>query len=90
MSATPTQISARVAALIRSACEAAFIWKRAETAEDLRAAQIARETFARETGEHVEPLSELDSLPDWLVQLRAKGRQALHDYFEELRKRRTE
>jgi hypothetical protein len=60
----------------------------AEQAEHLRLARIARETFARETGERVEPLRDLDSLPDWLVQLRAKGRPALHDYFEGLRRAR--
>jgi hypothetical protein len=26
-------------------------------------------------------------LPDWLVQLRSKGHEALHDYFEKLRRR---
>jgi hypothetical protein len=61
--------------------------RRADQAEHLRLAKIARETFAHETGERVEPLVDLNSLPDWLVQLRAKGRQALHDYFEALRRK---
>ena len=59
-------------------------------AEHLRLAQIARDTFASETGKRVEPLRQLaqpGSLPDWLVQLRAKGHQALHDYYEGLRRR---
>jgi hypothetical protein len=52
----------------------------AEQAEHLRLAQIARETFARETGERVAPLRDFDSLPDWLLQLRARGRQAVHEW----------